>query len=242
VNDRGHSLSPRCTSVLSDWRSWLPLEKAEVFQKLAREFESNYTMFSVVLNEAIELRQSGRLPKAAQTVGVSSGLCKLLARPLAAMLRTLVEHAKHYGTLPNAAPLDPANFMGHKGQRSARMSGLLNKVLFTSRVQFLHKVSTLGEMVENLEDDYCRVADEISEHIAINPRVAWDTIDADHYDLNTCLRESMVLLKSFLVAVPKGQLQIFEGAYRAQAAARSKERRARPVSIRHRRIPSIAAE
>jgi hypothetical protein len=242
VNDRARPLSTRGSSVLSDWRAWLPSEKAEVFQKISRELETNYAMFSVALDGAMELRQNGRLPKAAQTVGVSAGLCKLLTRPLAAMLRTLVEHAKHYGTLPNAAPLDPANFMGLRGQRSARMSGLLNKILFTSRVQFLHKVSTIGQMVENLECDYCDVADEISGNVAIYPKLAWDTLDADHFDINTCLREAIILLKSFLIAIPEGQLRVFESAYRGQLAARVKERRLRPVPIRHRRIPSIAGE
>jgi hypothetical protein len=242
VKDRASSPPARGRSVLSDWRAWLPVEKAEIFYEVVRELESNYAMFSVALNEAIELRQSGCSPKAAQAAGISAGLCKLLTRPLAGMLHTLVEHAKHYGVLPQAAPLDPANFAGLEGQRSARRSGLLNRVLFSSRVQFFHKVNTLGEMVEALEGDYCQVAEEIYENMAINSKLAWETIDADHYDLNTCLREGIILFKSFLVAIPEDQLEIFGQRYRSQLAALVKQRRSRPVRIRHRRMAPIAGE
>ena len=242
MNDRARPLSIRGSSVLSDWRAWLPLEKAEVFEKLSRELESNYSMFSVALNEAIELRRIGRSLQATQTIGVSAELCGLLTRPLSGMLRTLAEHAKHYGTLPNAAPLDPADFRGLKDQRSARFSGLLNKVLFTTRIQFLHKVNTLGGMVEDLERDYCKVAEDVSEETGAAPKLSWATLDADHYDLNTCLREGIVLLKSFLVALPKSQIEVFEQSYHAHVAARFKQGRFRPVTIRHRRIASIASE
>jgi len=69
-------------------------------------------MLSVSLDEAIELWQLGDSGKSMQAVGITSGLCKLLTQTLAGLLRALVRNAKHYGTIPNAAPLDPANFQG----------------------------------------------------------------------------------------------------------------------------------
>src|SRR5436309_13695745 len=107
-------------------------------------------MFSVSLDEAIELRQLGHTGKSLQAVGITSGLCKLLTQTLAGLLRALSEHAKHYGTIPNATPLDPANFQGQMGQRSARMSSLLNHVLLSQRLMLLHKVSTLLDVVVDL--------------------------------------------------------------------------------------------
>jgi hypothetical protein len=188
----------------------LPEEKALLFQEHERHLESLYNMFSVSLNEAIELKLAGFLPEALSTVGMSSELCGRMSRLLAGTLRALEEHAKHYGTVPNAAPLNPDNYHGLKGQRSARMSGLLDRVLFSQRLQFLHKVNTLEEMVEDLDRDFRTVATDLAGGMGPNSEHGWHEVDAGHYDLNTCLRETIVLLKSFLVVLPAGQLGDFE--------------------------------
>jgi len=195
----------------------LPEEKAHVFLDHEHHLESLYNMFSVSLNEAIELRLAGLRAKALSAMSMSAELCDRLARPLAGTLRALHEHAKHYGTVPNAAPLDPENYHGPRGQRSARMSGLLDRVLFSHRLQFLHKVSTLEEMVEDLDRDFCNVAGDLVDGLCIDPERGWHDVDAGHYDLNTCLRETIVLFKSFLVVLPAGQLGDFEKAVHDQS-------------------------
>jgi len=58
---------------------------------------------------------------------------------LSGLLRALYEHAKHYGTIPNAAPLDSANFQGQKSQKSARLSNLLSHVLLSHACSFSTK-------------------------------------------------------------------------------------------------------
>jgi len=183
VNDCVRPLSARGKSVKDDWRAWLPEAKTVVFNKQVHRLESNYVMLSVSLNEAIELRQLGQPGKSMQAVGITSGLCRLLTQTLAGLLRALSEHAKHYGTIPNAAPFDPANFQGQKGQRSARMSNLLNHVLLSHRLQFLHKVGTLVEMVEDLGKDFRHAAEDLAEGLTVNPKEMWDEVDTGHYDL-----------------------------------------------------------
>ena len=229
-------------SVQDDWRAWLTKDKAGVFQDHVRSLESSYVMFSVSLNESFELRQNGSLGKAQKNMGISSGLCLRLSKPLTSLLRALCEHAKHYGTMSNAAPLDPANFVGQKGQRSARISNLLSHILLSQRLQFLHKASTLCEMVEDLSREYCDAADDIAEGATANPRGAWNTLDANHNDLNTCLRETIVLFKSFLMALPGDQLGAFESMIRQQSVSREQEAPARQILIRHRRMTQIAGQ
>lgn len=207
----------RDRGVRQDWRTSLPEEKAQVFQEHERRLESLYNMFSVSLNEAIELKLAGLLAKAWNAITMSSELCGRMTRPLAGTLRALHEHAKHYGTVPNAAPLDPDNYHGLRGQRSARMSGLLDRVLFSQRLQFLHKVNTLEEMVEDLERDFRSVANDLAGGLCPDPERGWHEVDAGHYDLNTCLRETIVLFKSFLVVLPAGQLSDFEKAVHDQS-------------------------
>ncbi len=242
MNDCVRPPSARGKSVKDDWRAWLPEAKALVFNKQVHELESNYVMLSVSLDEPIELRQLGQPGKSLQAVGITSGLCGLLTHTLAGLLRALSEHAKHYGTIPNAAPLDAANFQGQKGQRSARMSNLLNHVLLSQRLQFLHKVSTLMEMVEDLGKDFRQAADELAEGLSVNPKEMWDEVDTDHYDLNTCLREAIVVFKSFLIALPENQLGTFQDTVREQSEPQEAGVSSRQGVIRHRRTIAIAGE
>ena len=233
---------PRGASVKDDWRAWLPQEKSQVFHKQVHQLESSYAMFSVSLDEAIELRQLGHSGKSRQAVGITSGLSKLLTETLAGLLRALSEHAKHYGTIPNAAPLDPANFQGQRVQRSARMSSLLNHVLLSQRLQFLHKLSTLGEMVEDLGKEFRHAADDLAEGTSLNPKKMWAEVDADHYDLNTCLREAIVVFKSFLIVLPESQLAAFQDTVRQQSQPQEAHVPSRQGVIRHRRMTAIAGE
>ncbi len=232
----------RGTSVDRDWRAWLPQEQEKVFRIHIQELESNYTMLSVSLNEALELRREQHFGQSLQAVSFSSELCLLLTGSLSGLLRALYEHAKHYGTIPNAAPLDSANFQGQKSQKSARLSNLLSLVLLSHRLQFLHKVGILAEMVEDLGTDYCLCAADLFDETSPDPARMWELVDADHYDLNTCLREAIVLLKSFLLVLPADQIGPFQQTILEQSKPRQTETRARLQGIRHRRMTPIAGQ
>jgi hypothetical protein len=242
VRARVPPLSGRGLSVKQDWRAWLPEDKSKVFRSYAKDLESSYSMFSVSLNEVIELRQNGCLAKSCQAVCVTPALCARLTDLLTSILRALGDHAKHYGTVPNAAPLDPANFQGAKGQRSARMSGLLSNVLLSQRWQFLHKITTLQEMVEDLREEFRATADELSEGTSTAPAILWETVDADHYDLNTCLRETVILLKSFLLVLPEDELTCFQETVSMQMRAAVSLTPVRQRILRRRRMASLERE
>jgi hypothetical protein len=237
VKDDGRSPT-RGRSVSDDWRAWLPDSKAQVFETQVQRLESSYTMLSISLDEAIELKRMGQTVKSLQTVSITSDLCKLLTETVSGLLRALSEHAKHYGITPNAAPLDPSNFRGSKGQRSARMSSLLNHVLLSQRLQFLHKVSTLDEMVQDLGQDFRHAARHLCECSSPDSSKTWTEVDEDHYDLNTCLRETIVVLKSFLIVLPENQLATFKDAVRQQS--RILESPAGQRMVPHRRITANA--
>jgi hypothetical protein len=243
VRDPLRALSARGMSVKDDWRAWLPEAKDEVFRSYVRQLEISYNMLSVSLDEALSFRQGGRSEKASQAVCVTPDLCDRFAQPLVALLWSLGEHAKHYGTVPNAAPLDPANFQGARGQRSARVSSLLCRILLSERSQFLYKLSTLGEMVEDLSADFCAAASEIAGGAVGGGEAEWQAVDAAHYDLNTCLREAIVLLKSFLLALPTDELASFQATVCNQmGVAKPKRLTLSQRLVRHRRMAPIGGE
>jgi hypothetical protein len=242
VKDCARTPSARGMSVRDDWSAWLPDEKENFFHRNKQELESNYNMWSISLDEAISLHREGQFGKSLLAVGVSSELCRLLTEPLAALLRALSEHAKHYGTIPNAAPLDPENFRGPKGRHNARMSGLLNRVLFSHRFQFLHKVSTLGDMVEDLGKDFHDAVQHLAEGAAADLEIIWEEVDSTHFDLNTCLRETVVLFKSFMIVLPADQLSAFRQTVSDQSESQRTEALARQRLLRHRRMTAIAGQ
>lgn len=242
MKTRDRAPSGRGASVREDWCTCLSEDKFAVFQMYHQQLEAAYQMFSVSLNEAIELAKNGHVTKSYQAVTVTPALCSRLAQPTAALLHALADHSKHYGTVPNAAPLNATNFRGSKEQRSARMSAILSRVLLSQRAQFLHKINTLCELVEDLSRDFSEAAYELAEGAALDPGALWTALDAGHYDLNTCFRETAVLLKSFLVALPDRQLLHFEKSVLGymQTAAPHPSQRGR--MLRDRRLAQFAGE
>ena len=243
VRDRERPPSARGTTVKDDWRAWLSAEKDSAFRSHVRQLEISYNMLSVSLDEALALRLGGRFEKASLAVCVTPDLCSRFAHPLAALLWSLSEHAKHYGTVPNAAPLDPSNFQGARGQRAALLSSLFSRVLLSQRAQFLYKISTLGEMVDDLNRDFCAAASDIASGASEDYDAEWQAVDAAHYDLNTCLRESIVLLKSFLMALPDDELGPFQSTVCTQmGVSKPKKLSLSQRLIRPRRMAPTGAE
>jgi len=210
VRVRPYSLSSRNSSVQEDWSRWLPPAKAEAFDSCARQLETFYRMFSVSLNEALELRRTGNLGQSCRAVFVIPALCARFARPVEGVLHTVGDHARHFGIIPNTAPLDFGNFRGAREQRIARINGLLSHLLLTQRSQFLHKIDTLEEMVLGIRKDFCEVACDLGSGASAEPSADWRALDDAHFDLNTCLREAIVLLKSFMVVLPDDQVGVFQ--------------------------------
>ena len=236
--------SPRHTksSVQSDWRSCLPENKARAYTSCTDQLETSYTMFSVSLNEALGLRRRARWSQSYQILCITPPLCARLASSILGLLLTLEEHARHYGTAPNTVPLDPQNFQGGKEQRTALMSDLLSKVLLTRRSQFLHKVGILQELVENLCCEYQTAVRNLTVGSCLQSEAHWRVISAVHYNLNTCLRETIVLYKSFLVALPEDQLAAFQAAVRTDHPKPTSRAPIPETFPRHRRMAPIAGQ
>ena len=214
-------------AVREDWFSWLPAEKDGVFDAAKAELEPFYAMLSVMLNEAFSLRDQGALAHAREQAGISAELCDRFAARLLGALRAIEEHGRHYGTLPHVVPLNPEFFRGDTAQHIARKSGLLSKVLFSSRSKVFHKLHAVGEAIEELRTEFRETAEELLEGAAVHPASCWGSLEVLHYDLNTCLRETLVMLRSFVRALPDEEAQAFRQKLRALA-------RAAPA-VRHRR-------
>jgi hypothetical protein len=184
-------------------------------------------MGSVALEGAFELRVNGNNRYAAQQAKIAGELLERLADDLISGCRIMEDEARHFADIPAVDPLDPANFRTPTILWSLSLSRLLHQVAFGARNRFFHKVRTLERTVEALADEFSEV---LADVVAISPSVeSWDALERLHDDLNTCLRESEVVLKSFLRALsPEVALPVL-----ARLEAPPK-RRVRPVRARDR--------
>jgi hypothetical protein len=230
-------------SVSLDWRTPLSTAKSRVYFDLVQRLETAYSMFSINLDEAVGMHRSGRLQNAFRILIISPALCDRLARPLVAALRAMLDHSRHFGVTPHLAPLDPHNFQSPRCQRTARYNALLGRVLFTRKSQFLGKIEALAELSEELAVAFQNAAEELSQDNSSRPDFDWEFLDATHYDLNTCLRETVVILKSFLHALPERQLSHFQDIFRRQFAASPSSSLPVPArALAHRRMAFIKGQ
>lgn len=201
-----------------------------------------YGMLSVNLNEALGVRRIGRNDIACQVLTLAPALCDKLTSALRGLICAMSLHARHFGTAPNIAALDPENFQNSKSQRMARFNGILSRVILTRRSQFLQKLSALVELVQDLGRTYDQSAEELAEGLSLDEDRCWTVLDTSHHDLNTCLRETDVLLKSFLLVLPERQLCEFKATVREQCRPPKAVAPALARNLAHRRVTSIKGQ
>jgi hypothetical protein len=233
---------PRSTSVLQDWRLPLPPDKSIPYLHTLRLLETSYSIFSVNLDEAIGLRRGGQWNKSYVALSITPALCHRLCGNVQILLRAMLAHAKHFRITPSISPLDPENFQLAASRRAANFSSLCCRVILTRRSQFLHKLSTLLDLVGDLEKVFATAVGELKDSSSRLPESDWNTLDASHYDLNTCLRESIVLLKCFLHALPAEQLSEFAMALEAQPASSSSRALPPRRHLAHRRMALLKGQ
>ena len=202
---------PARRNVPEDWLAALPREKSQVFEAIVREWERAYAMMSVALNDALSLRARGELVCARQQVSIAAQLFSRFAQSLMFACDAVSTRGRHVSDLPLVEPLNTDFFRGDTGQSAASWNSLLHHVLFGGRSRFFHKLRILSGTVAQLDSEFEQAAAEISEGTTVHPSAAWKTLDSAHYDLNTCLRESEIVLKAFLRSLPSEQFTAFAG-------------------------------
>ena len=196
-------------SVTEDWIAALPREKGHVYETTVRQWESSFAMMSVALDGALSLRARGELVCARQQVFVSADLLIRVADALIASCDALSARGRHLANLPLVEPLKTEFFRGETAQNAAHWNELLHHVLFANRSRFFQKLRILTDTVEHVVREFDETAEDLGQGLSIQPSDSWKSLDYLHYDFNTCLCESEIILKSFLRALPSEQLATF---------------------------------
>jgi len=209
-----------------DWFAALPREKGQVFDTVVRRWECAYAMMSVALDDALTLRARGELVCARQQVSVAADLLGRLSSTLVGLCDTISSRARHISRIPAVEPLNTEFFRGDTGQSAASWNGILHHLLFADRSRFFHKVRILSDTLEQLEREFHDAAGDISKGLSVEPADCWTKLDYLHYDFSTCLRETEIVLKSFLRSLPSDLLPAI--ATELDAPPPAKRLRAKP--------------
>jgi hypothetical protein len=200
---------PVIRTVRQDWHAELSEEKLEVFEYVVGQVNPAYVIYSVALDEAIELRKSGRFALAREQATVSADLCDRFAGALEGLLQALARHAEYFGTLPSVNPLDSSLFVSKTARKAAFMNSLLSRVLFQQNNRFLHKLWTLEGMASDIGIKYRNVATQVDDETSASLRKDWELLSCLQFDLTTSLREFTIMLKSYLVSLPGADVASF---------------------------------
>ena len=206
---RAKRASQRYRTVREDWSAWLPDEMDELFGATRSELECSNGILSVALDEALALCEREEFSIARERATAFAGLFDRLAIRLRIVIRTIEDHGSHFGTLPNVTPLHSENFRGATAQRISLMDSLLAKVVFRGRTRFFHKLNALKEIIEELQKETRLIVEGVADGAPVIPHRAWKELEVLGYDLNTCMGETTVVLKSFFCALPAEELGTF---------------------------------
>ena len=181
----------------------------QLFGATRNDLESSNFILSISLDEALSLCKGGQFDSAKERATIIAGLFDRLAVRVCHVIRTLKDHGSHFGTLPNVTPLSPSNFRGATAQRVSRMDNLLAKVLFRERTRFFHKLYSLAEIVEGLQEEVRAIVEGIASEDSRFPDRSFELLEVLGYDLNTCTGETTIILKSFFCALRPEELETF---------------------------------
>lgn len=198
-------------TVSEDWIASLPRDKFQLFDTVVRRWECSYAMMSVALDDALSLRLRGEMVCARQQIQVASELAFRLGGTLVAACDAMASSGRSVAQLPAVEPLNSDFFRGGAAQSAASWNGMMHHVLLSHRSRFFHKLKVLGETLERLVCEFGEASRDIFEGVSNEPGLLWQQADSLHYDVNTCLRETEVVLKSFLRNLPTDQLANFSG-------------------------------
>lgn len=217
------------SSVREDWCAHLPDDKRLVFESIVRDWEDAYAVFSVPLDEALSLRSEGRIQGARGCVDIAASVVSQLSEALGAACRTLEKWGPHLPAPPAVAALNPSFYRGQAARQNAQWNNVTHRILFGRRSRFLHKLRVLQMIVSALGEEFHNAAEELSSGLHVSPDALWPRLDELQYDVNTCLRETIVVLKSFIRALPPDSLATFHGELNA-AASTAREAVRAPLS------------
>ena len=206
----------RKRTILSIWLGRLPAEKAAVYEPSVRILEEGYGLLSLALNEGLVRSEAGEMRAAREAACLCGALAERHGAVLCCALSTLEAGSRHVAAVPEVEPLDAETFRGETGRTASKWNALLHRVVFSARHRWFHKVHTLEEILWHTRARFMSTAGELAEGISLAPKRDWARLEETHDDWNTCLQETIILLKCLLDTLAPGEVEKLRGELEKQ--------------------------
>jgi len=197
----------RKRTILSIWLGRLPAEKAAVYEPSVRKLEEGYGLLSMALNEGLVRSEAGELKAAREAAELCGAMAERHGAVLCGALSTMETRSRHFVAVPEVEPLNVETFRGDAGRAASKWNALLHRVLFSARHRWFHKVRTLEEILWHTRTRFITTAGELAEGSSLAPWKDWARLEETHDDWNTCLQETIILLKCLLETLAPGEVE-----------------------------------
>jgi hypothetical protein len=197
------------TAVQQDWIAWIPCQSLELFEQVREELDGSCVALAVILNEALDDQSRASSNIDPEMALLFAGLFERLADRLASVLDALEQHGRAHGTRANATPLRASDFRSAHARLTAYMDQWRQFWPATGYAMFHAKIESMHRIVSTLRQQAQQEVSAITGGQARNTQAHWRRLEPLQDDLNTCLQETTIVLKSFFCAIPASEVPLF---------------------------------
>jgi hypothetical protein len=188
--------------------AYVPLtpERQAIYTPISMEVETQVVMLSILLNDAIEERDSAHPEIAWRLVTLSSTGWDRVAEIITTLLDTL---QKNISQTRAAVPYRGMVARRYKSQCMIdylRMHELLDQLVFRSRMRFHLQVHTLRKATATLSMEFHR-AYGYGDRSEDRPPELWRRLDIYAHDFDLVSKEALMAFRAFLICLPHSALK-----------------------------------
>jgi len=186
----------------------LHAEYKALYASIQTELETQVGILSVVLNDAIEERNSGRPDIAWRLVRLSVSEWERVAGIIAALAAAIQKNmAQLYAIAPYRSTVS-RHFRSQTMINHSRMPELLTQLVFPAKRRFQIQVDMLRRAALKLSAEFYRAYDYGERTEDQSPEV-WQRLDFYLHDFDLLGKEALLALRACLMSLPESALKSF---------------------------------
>ncbi len=196
----------------------LSREQAALFTPFSTEVETQATIISVSLNDAIDECNAGHDQAAWRLVQISAGEWRRVAAILTGLLELLQRNLPRADSMIAYRGMVVRRFKSPAMAEYLRMYHFLEMVVFRSHMRFRLQVRTLKGALAALTREFTR-AYQYGDQTGDRLPELWHRLDIFTHDFDLLTKEALMATRAMLASLPPEDLPQFAAAMKACLAA-----------------------
>jgi hypothetical protein len=201
----------------SQWRRGLmPLsaEREQIYQPVALEIETQTAILGITLNEALGEREFGNQENAWRLVRLAVCQWDRLAEIVSLMLHAIAEDLSASRSIVAVRSITTNRFRSRAMIEFVGTWDLLDQLIFRSKLRYQLHIRVLRRAIETLTAEFRR-SYRSAERSSESADEMWGNLDPAFHDYDLIIKESLLALRAFLIALPDSALQDFASSLKS---------------------------